>query len=55
LVEVLELLGRCGALESLEELRVGLDVVGEVVKDIVWIGVEGACVGLVVLLVLIHR
>lgn len=46
LVEVLELLGGGGALEGLEELGVGLDVVWEVVEDVVRIGVEGACVGL---------
>lgn len=50
LVEILELLGRGGALEGLEELRVGLDVVREFIEDVVRVGVEGACVGLELLL-----
>jgi hypothetical protein len=46
LVKILEFLGGRGALEGFEELRVGLDVVWKVVEDVVWVGVEGACVGL---------
>lgn len=44
LVEVLELLGGGSALQSLEEVVVDVDVLGEVVEDIVWVGGEAACI-----------
>ena len=44
LVEVLELLGRGRALESLEQIIVELDVVGKVVDDALGIRSEAACV-----------
>jgi hypothetical protein len=44
LVEVLEVFGRGGALERVEEVVVDLDVVGEVVFDVFGVFFEFACV-----------
>lgn len=44
LVEVLELLGGCGALQSLEEVVVDVDVLGEIIEDVVGVSSEAACI-----------
>jgi hypothetical protein len=55
LVEVLEVFGRGGTLERVEEVVVDLDVIGKVVFDVFGVFFEFACVCLWGLLVLRFR